>query len=531
MPKTNLAITNLEDDVSKLTVDGKQELTIDPRTVGLDSTDEMSILSIAQRESWINSFLWPLNTPQETLLWNAIVDPCLQYTLASGNMEEEKHFPATCFAATPFKFWRGTLRFRFQVVCSNYHKGRLKVVYDPTGTSDNAAEYNTAYTTIVDISDNTDFSIDVGWGQRTTYRQHIPTSFTMAQMMLSSTALTYTTPAAPYGNGTIAVYVVNELVVPNTTINNDIEINVFISALDDFEVASPEFEGVMKLRLNPTPQGAAAAAIEPQAEDVPIDDSIPSNPEQLDMIASKVPITDSTQMVHFGEVITSFRQLLKRYDIHENIARREDTTGIEILRIRRNMFPFYAGYSLTESEVSLLLADGFYVYANMTHLNYVTSAYGGWRGGIRYAIDTTTSSPSPIRVDVARGASGTTPRSDFVTANTGSGQPETQAIYLENYREYTKPANGLLLTNVVNPLINFEVPYYLNLRFSPAKRKNASLTNDPFQPKWAMVMRYQNGATTGRAPIPSYVAAAEDFSCFFYLGPPTFYYSPNVPSS
>jgi hypothetical protein len=43
-----------------------------------------------------------------------------------------------------------------------------------------------------------------------------------------------------FGNGVIGVYVVNELTTPNSTIDNNIEINVFVSMGDDFEVFVPD---------------------------------------------------------------------------------------------------------------------------------------------------------------------------------------------------------------------------------------------------------------------------------------------------
>jgi hypothetical protein len=53
-----LANTNVPDNATKLTLDCKQEVTVDPRVVGLASSDEMSILSLAKRESYYGSFLW-----------------------------------------------------------------------------------------------------------------------------------------------------------------------------------------------------------------------------------------------------------------------------------------------------------------------------------------------------------------------------------------------------------------------------------------------------------------------------------------
>jgi hypothetical protein len=69
----NLANTNVPDTSQKLTLDAKQELTIDPRVVGLSSVDELSIKSIATREAYLTTFNWAVGAPIEGLLWNAEV--------------------------------------------------------------------------------------------------------------------------------------------------------------------------------------------------------------------------------------------------------------------------------------------------------------------------------------------------------------------------------------------------------------------------------------------------------------------------
>eukprot|EP01084_Bolivina_argentea_P235709 396542_1 len=71
----NMANTNVPDTSNKLTLDVKQELTVDPRVMGLGSADEMTIKSIAQRESYLTTFAWNVADSSESLLWNTEVSP------------------------------------------------------------------------------------------------------------------------------------------------------------------------------------------------------------------------------------------------------------------------------------------------------------------------------------------------------------------------------------------------------------------------------------------------------------------------
>lgn len=83
-PASQLATTNTPDTAIKLTVDEKQELTIDPGIAGLGPADPMSIQNIASRESYLTKFNWDMGTAPETLLWNARVDP-VQWANSGGS--------------------------------------------------------------------------------------------------------------------------------------------------------------------------------------------------------------------------------------------------------------------------------------------------------------------------------------------------------------------------------------------------------------------------------------------------------------
>jgi hypothetical protein len=536
---SNISTTNQVNQSNKLSVDCKQELTLDPRTVGLESKDELTIKYIAQRESWMASFPWDLGTSQETLLWNHVVDPCVHFLQGS-----EIHMPATCFAATPFRYWRGTLKYRFQFVCSKYHKGRVKIVYDPTGTpSGGNAEYNTAYTTIVDISDNSDFEIDVGWGQRTTYRRHFVPGVAAQTQMWNTSPLTFTTPAVDIGNGTLSVYVVNELTVPNSTIDNDIEVNVFISAGDDFEVAVPDAFPLEKLRFTAAGTVAAPEAfeIEPHAGESEelVQDSKPSNVSTLNTMAQPITKSDETNLVHFGESIHSFRQMLKRYQRHSIVAGTALTAG-NLVRVaaERKAFPHQVGYTAAtpaNSRTIFPLTLGNYVYGHMTLLNYVTSAYGGWRGGIRWMADLTRMdnySGELSNITVTRTPDGFAARDEWADLTFPTFVPNGQALMVNDRDYFGRTYDGALYqSSAVNPVVLWECPYYKNIRFAPAKRFDNIASGDTFDTGWVLESTMSASARTGKEFIPLHCAAGEDFNCFFYLGPPIFYYEAIAPSS
>lgn len=521
LTKANLAVTNVPDDLVKLSVDVKQELTLDPRTTGLGGTDELAINYIAQRESYLTTFKWALYTPPERLLFSAVVDPGIHTVV--GN---ELHYPACCFAATPFRYWRGSMKYRFQVVCSDYHKGRIKIVYDPTSAGA-TSEYNTAYTSIVDISDNTDFEIEVGWGQATSFVQRIP-ALTAANAMY--TQLDNPAPLSYFsgfgwGNGVISMYVVNELTVPNDTINNDIEINVFVSAGSDFEVAMPEQFAVSHMRVT------EANDLSPQADEIGNDDTVvPINPGVVTKMAQGSDLSGPINHIHFGETIGSFRTMLKRYNLVEFISPSGILSG-DLLNtnIVRSQMPLIPGYTANAGPLTVTLPGGEYIYGYMSMLNYVKLAYGGWRGSTRFFLDATNyvDSNSKASITVSRDNQTGTPGNGYdsitdVTTTVGKKQ------LVDSYARSNGQNGDLVQATSVNPTVSFEVPFYSNQRFIPAKVKPDYSDGEPEVNNWrAVVMARPTGT---RSHIKLHSCAGEDFNCFMYLGPPIFYVELAIPS-
>jgi hypothetical protein len=533
LPITNYSVVNMPSDCMKLTVDAKQELTIDPTIAGLDSTDELTINSIVKHQSWLDAFEWPLGAQREAILWNSVVDPCLHAQTLDG----ELHFPATCYATMPFRYWRGTLKFRFQVVCSKYHKGRLKIVYDPV-TDSETAEYNTAYTTIVDISDTTDFTVDIGWGQIDPYREHIKPALAPNQQFGAFPIISYNSGIQKHGNGVISVYVVNELTVPNTTIDNDISINVFLSACEDFEVAVPDATYIQNLRLTSpsaliVPQ---SSEVEPQAlemsEETMKTDSAPVLTETLNTMSNMIGTSsDPTNLVYFGESIKSFRQLLKRFT-RWKLQPGDGFSGFVDTRDEMGAFPFYPGYYSGSpiARYSFATPSGTYAPAWFTFLHYVTCAYGGRRGSIRWLFDATELNvDNRVRYTVTRQQN---PEHWNYTGRSRAANvwtlPEISGTMNQTFEETTM--NGAMLAyGNMNSILQWEVPYQKNKRFIPGKLRIYPTPNDNDWDEAFQIARHGVQQVQNRAFGEYHIAAGEDYTCFFYLGPPIFYVETFVP--
>lgn len=515
-PTGALALTNARDNSTKLTVDSKQELSIDPRIAGIGGADQMTIRSIASRESYLTQFTWAVGTAPEQLLWNARVDPC---QFGEQGTPTEYHLTPACIAALPFVYWTGSMKFRFQIVASAFHRGRIKIAYDPDFLAGD--EYNTNYTNIIDIAETRDFTIEVGNGQENVLLgHHIPGFDSVTQMYGPNRFL-----AKEEGNGVIGVFVVNELSVPNSSVNNDITINVFVSMGDDFEVFVPG--GAHK---NYTPGLEPQGGIEVQGgEEFPdaLQTSEPSAPfqTQSEVLGVGEMQTDLLNKVYAGEAITSFRQMLKRYDYFRTIPHRS-SVGLKEITYSQAMYPFYPGY--VPGAVDRTAAEIAYNYCSMTLWHWTAMCFAGVRGGMRYkfVLDGFDSDNSMLTsMTSVKRLNGQVPYDRSAT-----DRPTPVTLSEANYfasLNVERGETGLNLTfGNVNPANEVEIPFYSRFRFYPHRQLDWTTGTQPVGGFRTKI----NAIGSDRSQTNIYSATAEDFSLFFWICPPPLLFNTTLPT-
>lgn len=534
----SLAVTNIDKSFQKLTMDAKQELSIDPRVSGLEGHDELDIKRIGAIESYLFTFPWTVSGTSESLIASMLVDPAI-YRVGTVS-PTPLMFPACAFVTNMFKYWRGTMRFKFQVMASNYHRGRLKIVYDPTGGG-TTSEYNTAYTTIVDIAEEPEFIVEVGWGQQNTYAQHIWPNRDLGQGAMFSTTnpVAYTSPAASRSNGVLSVYIVNELTVPNDTINNDISVNVFVSMGDDFEVAVPNPASFSNLKLIPQPVTVARGLPPRPQASMEVSDSKVAGATIVHDVAGNVTDGDGTDLVYVGETIRSLRSVIKRSDYYGDwyFDSTVEYASRLIRQLKLPLFPNFSGFQYGSTGIRVAHAlsvttdepIGYeFQPGRTTFLEYAKFAFAGWRGSVRYVFDTSSFSPTGV-------ASGSV-MSTRVYRNDGSDMVPTATSYdisdptnsldiLNSYMvDNSFGAGGILESKDTNAMIKVEVPYYHNFRFAPGRQVSNIITADyPAGFVFEIEATRLNNVNINKFPVQMYVSGGEDFTLFFFVGLPPMY--------
>jgi hypothetical protein len=518
----NLANVNYPDSAVKLSLDCKQELTVDPATVGLSAVDEMTIKSIACRESWLTSFNWsPDSTiyPPETALFNIQVTPHVwNYQTLGG--QNEIHFPACGFIAQPFANWRGTMKYRFQVVSSNYHKGRLKIVYDPYGFQSN--EYNTNYTHIIDIAEEKDFTVEIGWGSSEPYKKIVDPTFSSVRFSNGAP----TVVPLDVANGMLAVYVVNDMTVPSQDAANLlVGINVFVSAGDDIEFRNPTEDVLDTLYYFPEPQSGEEDFVQSDKDST----EEPSKPMQTSsevMMMNHISDTDPTDHVFFGESIVSIRSLMKRYQKHESYV----YAGVGGYRFLINVFrsfPFYPGYA--PSAITSVLNDTQdFNFCHNTFINYFSPAFKGWRGGLRWKLNPTVFSGNTACASHTLSREQGSTSGYFVNSRTLTNDPDDIRRTLRS--SASSSLAGAVATNSgANPCLEAEVPYQIPLRFSNARVADLTSAGTYLEPTPLRYSTIVNTTVDEPVIVEKYVSIGEDFSLFFFVGAPIMYTDISLP--
>lgn len=121
------------------------------------------------------------------------------------------------FLASLFSFWRGTMSYHFQVVCSKFHSLRLRVYWVPDSQvqSPTFADASSSVNRVIDVQGETNFDIDVPW-----------LNYVWAHRAIRST----------YShNGFLQVDLLNPIVYPTTNAPS-VFVNVWVAAGPDFEV-------------------------------------------------------------------------------------------------------------------------------------------------------------------------------------------------------------------------------------------------------------------------------------------------------
>jgi len=487
----------------------------------------MNISHIVQKETYLTKFTWSTTAVVDNLLFNIRV--CPQLARNVGGVAMFNTSMATI--SNLFEWWRGSINFRFQIIASQYHKGRLLFIYDPAAGGTAPAEQNVQYSRIVDLSDERDFTMKVCWGQNKSYLPLLTSAIYVNQF--SNAALT----TEIHHNGFLRVYVLNDLTTPNSAVNNDIQIAVYVSGGDDleFNVLSEKiktvgylplvFQGLVIDNENLSLHSESVSPVEKAVDTMDVlGENAPQNEVVKECVALPLAL-DHTNDVFFGETITSIRQLMKRYVLHTAMALIANPTAITdqyVNLIRDYDFPRYRGF--TPDGVNLTGASPTNI-VNTTVQNYMTPCYMGYRGSqrVKYLINTGNVAPTSWKISVNRTTNVVPTPATFRTF--ASQTIDTNDKTATSVTSLSSGYSGMEVVGPdIHPVAEIELPHYTNLRFNHAKQIVSPSTGDYANHRHIVTATYAGSVVTNpKSYVMAYRSVGEDFQLFLYQGQPPLY--------
>jgi hypothetical protein len=487
--------------VSKLTLDPKQELTVDPSVTG-GTSDEMSFAHILNISSFLTAFEWAPDDAAMTPMWRCAITPLL----CSGTLVVDKYVlqPTTmAFVAMPFYSWRGDVEYTFEVVCSQFHRGKFAVFYEPNVEQnvliDANLNLNRQFMKIIDIQETQTITLRVNWAH---YR-----SWAKCTKVDSASTVPYTSSIIPFAmppseevNGYICVVPITELVSPD---NNPITLNVYVKCPN--------------LKVN-----RLTAANFPKSREVPVEAFAESKIDSFAMSSQPVSIMDLNEaksddsvisLEHYGEEPASFRALLKRYVTYYN-----ETDVISVARVINEL-------ELNDSCMpEINLPYGATTNISCDLYSYLRYAYLGIRGSCRKRVRFVNSFPYIDHAQVRI--------SNYVDSTTGTIPVfSILALTAGNMQRCAAVSDGsVLIDQSSNGGIELECPFYSRNKFHFSfaddfigSNPGGDANMDTIWMKRYRVATYAGPTTTSDLwGVSIDIATGEDFCLMRFQGTPSF---------
>jgi len=536
----NLANSDAPETVTKLSIDSKNELCIDTRTMGLAGADEMTIHSIASRPTFWRQFDWLESKQPDDLLASMSVQPMCINTLVATPVTE-LHQTALSFASAPFEAWQGTIKFHFKVICSEYHRGRLRLVYNPLTNPVGEVPFNQTYSTIIDIANEREFDYECKWTDLRAWNRCMGVVGATNRTTFSTTTSVTKTE---FDNGTLSVYVLNELATPSTA-TADIKIQVWVSAGDDFAVSIPSNALQNLAYFEQQAEMETGNVVEHGSMAVSSDNS--NNPiggtkiDTYGQIQAPLLSDNNQYLVYQGERIVSFKDLLRRYHYHTSYW--PDTVGsndqYRMYKLEMAGMPYFRGWDPNgiDQGVNSNTLPSPYNFCAMTLLNYLAPAYVCQRGALRHKW--IQGAAKPFEADplmfVARLPSTVNSKFDENADSFGATSSSADKRVELNRLNRSSLAGTQLTPARLNNCLEIEIPFYsAGQRFRPARKLDMVADGDiqgievttEIEPSLAQSPSVPN------VRLDHFVSIGEDLTFAMFVGAPIIYfYSDPVPFS
>lgn len=470
----------------KVDHDPKRSKSVDPSTIIGMGHDQLAFGYITRHWGYITTVGFANTAVVGTSIFSAYCAPGAVRTSGA----RVYHTPLSSVSSL-FKYWAGTLEYKFVVVCSTFHKGRVRIYWNPTVATENPTNTTTMLT--MDIAPGNTATMVVPWGSDRPYRQGGIQSYIPGGL-------------SGLNNGYIYAEIDQKVQVPD--VSALVYVMVFVRAGTDMKFAVPSGTNYIASKVNAMP-GVAPTRAEPY---VAVTDAFVTgeyafpvvNQGKVDGYGLGVTNKDTADKVDpelaleiFGDDCVTLRTLMKRYDLYASM----DITGGAA----------FTSISYRRLPDTVEIVGGAQKNNFLTLLEYVGRSFILNSGSTRVMVETA-GSYGDIRICRSTGT-------NCLVATTSAITP---VAYTRTYVTAERQFNGSTATRLesTGPFLEFEIPDCSGLRaqintFDPTV-EDTTIVADIFS--------VTNVAANGTSSLRVSYAAGEDFNFYGYCGPPSMYY-------
>lgn len=523
-PFPYLASTEISYPNEKLTLDPKNELTIDPTVVGAPNEDPLAIKNLITRESFITRADWATTDAVNKILFYSRVTPFM-FRATGDSSTSIYDFTPLALVANLFDGWRGDIIFRFKVIASPYHKGRLMFAFDPKGDVANnlvnsSSVSSAIYMKVLDLGESNDIEIRVPFVQAQ--------AFLKTRLINEAYNVPFDNSDTPvfgyysgYDNGSLIARVLTKLTAP--VASAPVRILCYVRGSEEMEFG------------NPRRVSQALSRFLPQSMDFTFE-----NQTECTMGTPTRDVSPYQFRVNYGEIVKSLRVLLRRSQYI--YTQREPGQGLNFYKLysRFGKIPPYKGWDPNGIHTATrIIGVGTtnYNFVKTTPLSWLLPCFVAYRGSGVWTFNANSSGQYVGSLSVSREPVDSMTWTDGYTALLASTRSAAASVNLLNRSSTT---GGTALTNqITSSGLSVLCPNYNELRMNSTNPGNATkaptqATPSQYDGSEADTF-YLEAVTTPNVSlntvnVDKYWHAGPDFQPIFFLNVPSYYLDNVSPS-
>lgn len=509
-PYHGMASQEISGPIQKFTLDPKAETSVDPRIVNLNGRDELNISYLIMKQGYMSSQVWDSADSVGTQLMRFPVSPYNCPVSVTGDTVTMYHSPMS-YVAFLFDKWRGDIIYTFKIVCSKFHRGRLKLSFDPFGATGAGSYENIVLTKIVDIADTNEVEFVVPYMQASTW----------SKLHRDVRELSFdeddTTSDWVEGNnnGCLRVQVLSVLSSPQAT--PSVTILSYVRGAANLEYAQPR-----SLQIDPVTH------LDLQSGSEDVESNKKHNQEYL---------------VNFGENVVSLRQVLARSTLSQIIPSQSGSSADPAAGCRSTVMsrlpapPGYDTKSYLESEVIATGSNAYYTFSYMHPINWVAPCFAAMRGSTQVKLVTSLDSSFGEKVYLDRYEQSLAANSAYTVGSNGytynpseNSQGTNEAAF--SYHQHIPYGGGGIAIADEGGVLSAEVSSRTHCLFNTTRQENWLLgtSHDDSDRDLLVYNRYyiRGGSTYTPLCTSKYFNIGTDFNLHFFINVPVVYYNENL---